>query len=125
MSYAITMNAEDVDLEIPLAEIHALATNDWYEILIKGWKVEIQQNCEEDCWALKGRVVGGDTVVFDRKQDGTFKHSSDGGLGELLEKYGGSAVVHTVGEDGADATAVKYVKGKKKKGRIVFEEEEE
>ena len=130
MSYTVNMEAEKVNLKIPISELPKLVKQFGLVRIVnsdfpseegeEGEKnVSLEQDWEEDDLALEGKLIG-DMIVFNSEQHGIFKNSSDGGLGWLLEKYKGSGEVKEVGEDG-EAEFTKYVDGKAKKGKVVFE----
>ena len=122
MSYDTKMDGTEIDLKIPLTELASLVKT-FYQICVTDEddkrEVGLCLYWEEDNDDLRGYVVD-DFIVLNPKQSGTFKHSVDGGLGDLLEKYKGSGTLELVGEDG-EVDHIKYVDGKGKEGKLVYE----
>lgn len=120
MSYRVQMDAENVECRIPLADLGVIAESFW-GIIIRDKHVQLTFEWEEDETPLAGKVVGKE-IVLNKKQNGSFLNSSDGGLAMLLEKYNGSGTIREDGEEGDDVTITRYENGSRKKGKIVFEE---
>lgn len=122
MAHAVKMDGTDIDLKIPLSELASLVKT-FYQVCVtdedNNREVGLYIAWEEDGGGLIGYLVD-DVIVFNRKQSGTFKNSLDGGLGDLLEKYNGSGTLELVGEDG-EVDHIKYVDGKGKEGKVVYE----
>jgi hypothetical protein len=121
MSYAVSMDAENVVCKIPLSEMGSLMKK--FEDINKHENlIELNLEWEEDRSPITGKIVG-DVIVLDAEQGGTFKNSSDGGLSYLLTTYKGSGTITETGEDD-ESEVTKYTNGKSKVGRIVFDDDE-
>lgn len=121
MSYAITMNAEDVNCKIPLCDIPKLQ-KEYEEVkFCKNNQIELIFDWEEDGGCITGKIIENE-IILDSEQHGIFRRSSDGGLSSLLEDYKGDGMITECGEEGDGSDVTKYVKGVKKKGRIVFDD---
>lgn len=125
MSYVTKMNAKEIDCLIPLNDIEWVINNFWIvefetETEIKN-RVRIIKAWEEDESEIKG-ILSEKQIVLDAKQSGSFKNSSDGGLSELLERYKGSGIIETSGEERGDHEILKYEKGNYKRGKVVYDE---
>lgn len=122
MSYAVSMDAENVVCKIPLSEMATLMKK--FETVTKTEDtIALDLAWEEDGSPITGKIVD-DVIVLDSEQNGTYKNSSDGGLGYLLTTYKGSGTITESGE-GGDQDVTKYTNGKSKVGRIVFDDEDE
>ena len=127
MSYTTNMSAKEIDCLIPLKDIEWVIKNYWivdFETEEGKTRVVIVQHLEEDEDSIKGMLYE-KHIVLDAKQSGSFKNSSDGGLSDLLEKFQGSGIIETSGEESGDYEICKYKNGKQLKGKIVFDEEGE
>jgi len=120
MSYAVSMDAENVVCKIPLSEMGSLMKK--FRGIIKDKDlIKLNLEWEEDRSPITGVIVG-DEIILDAEQSGTYKNSSDGGLGYLLTTYKGSGTITETGEDD-ESEVTKYTNGKSKVGRIVFDDD--
>jgi hypothetical protein len=118
MSYAVSMETDNIDCKIPVSELPKLIEI-FETVVIDKKKVSLSLTWEEDLSPIRGKIVG-DEIVLNSKQCGTFKNSSSGGLEDLLSTYKGSGIITETGEDD-DQEIYKYVKGVRKEGRILFD----
>jgi len=116
----VRMEAREIECKIPLSEIDFLL-KDWWRIIFEHGRVFLELSWEEDKDTINGKLGDG-FILLDKEKQGTFKNSDDGGLSQLLEKFKGSGIIETSGEETDDHDIYKYNKGKKVKGKVVFEE---
>ena len=122
MSYAVSMDAENVVCKIPLSEMGSLIKKFETITITDGDTIALDFKWEEDGSPVTGNIVG-DIIILHAEQNGTYKNSSDGGLSYLLTTYKGSGTITETGEDD-ESEVTKYTIGKPKVGRIVFDEDE-
>jgi hypothetical protein len=123
MSYAVSMDAENVECKIPVSELATLIKKFETITVNDGDTIALDLEWEEDGSPITGKIIGSE-IILDAEQNGTYKNSSDGGLAYLLTTYNGSGTITETGED--DETEVtKFTNGKFKVGRIVFDDDED
>lgn len=123
MSYAVSMDAENVVCKIPLSEMASLMKK-FNTVTKTEDTIALDLEWEEDGSPITGKIIG-DVIILDSEQNGTYKNSSDGGLAYLLTTYKGSGTITETGEDGDDHDVTKYTDGKSKVGRVVFDDDDE